>query len=63
MGKVQINTIDNIVIVGELIGAKVNDKGEVIRIVRVENMPNLKGQEIEINENETFAIFNQVAGN
>ena len=63
MAKIQINTIDNMVIIGELIENKIGTEGDIIRVVRVENLPNLKGKEIEISEKETFAVFNNVSVN
>lgn len=63
MAKIQINTIDNMIIIGELIENKLGAEGDIIRVVLVENLPNLKGKEIEISEKETFAIFNNVTGN
>lgn len=63
MAKIQINTIDNMIIIGELIENKIGPNGDLIRVIRVENLPNLKGKEIEISENETFAAFNNVSRN
>lgn len=53
--KVEIITIDNMRIIGEVKSVVLNDDNSITRIIKPDN---LAADEIEINDNEIFMIAN-----